>query len=178
MAASRAAALGMLHRHEHLVLCVRRFAAAAAKGAQQRYTAASSGNMRFLIRSSNGIAEPYRGPSTSMAQRMVAAFSPGTTTTTTAAASAPSQSESSPYTLSEDFWGGIKSFYTLARLRKDVKGFTLDGFKTTAGDLYRVVSVALARGDVASRVRNQVTEAFSKSAKMEIKAREAGMKLM
>ena len=174
-------ALVLRHQEQLRVHYVRRFAAAAAAAAAakggQRHVAPSSGNMRFLIRSSNGIAEPYRGPSTSLTQRMTAALSPGTTTTASSS-SAVAPADSSPYTLSEDFWGGIKSFYTLARLRKDVKGFTLDGFKTTAGDLYRVVSVALARGDVASRVRNQVTEAFSKSAKMEIKAREAGMKLM
>ena len=50
----------------------------------------------------------------------------------------------------------------------------MDAFKETCGDLYRTVSMAIAKGDVGSRCRNKTTDAFLKTTKTEIKAREAG----
>ena len=119
----------------------------------------AGGSLKFYIRSSNVLAEPYRGASPSLYGRVFGA---------PAEASSPP-----PYTLVDDFWGGVKSFYTLARLRKDARGFTMESIKATAGDLYRTVSLSIARGRLEGS-RNKTTDAFLRSTKAEIKAREAG----
>lgn len=131
-------------------------AAGVPSGAYQPTLAATRGgsNVRVSLVSSNVLAEPYKGE-------------------------APSLPLSAWVTAGgwRERWrrwmGGVKSIYTIAKLRKNVDGWSLPGFKEEALALYKQACTALAAGD-RTALRQLVTPAVFTDMKRQLKAREDG----
>ena len=68
---------------------------------------------------------------------------------------------------------GVKSIYTIAKLRKNVDGWNLPGFKEDALHVYEETCKALAQGNKTA-LRQLVTPAIYTDMKRQIKAREDG----
>ena len=68
---------------------------------------------------------------------------------------------------------GVKSIYTLAKIRKNVNGWSLPAFKQDALKVYEEACAALAAGD-RTALRQLVTPAVFTDMKRQIKAREEG----
>ena len=69
--------------------------------------------------------------------------------------------------------GGVKSIYTIAKLRKNVTGWSLPSFKEESLKIYEEACEALAKGD-RTELRQLVTPAVFTDMKRQIKAREDG----
>lgn len=67
----------------------------------------------------------------------------------------------------------MKNIYTLARVRKDVEGWTLGGFKALATRLHADICTAIAAGD-KHQLRHVLTETVLNDVKRELRAREQG----
>lgn len=67
----------------------------------------------------------------------------------------------------------MKSIYTIAKLRKNVKGWSLPTFKEEALIIYEQACAALAAGD-RTELRQLVSPAIFSDMKKQIKAREDG----
>jgi large subunit ribosomal protein L45 len=131
-------------------------AAGVPSGAYQPSMAAARGgsNVRVSLVSSNILAEPYKGEPPSL----------------------PLSAWVTP-TGWRDRWkrwmGGVKSIYTIAKLRKNVEGWSLPGFKEDALNLYKQACTALAAGD-RTALRQLVTPAVFTDMKKQLKTREDG----
>ena len=111
-------------------------------------------SVRVTMVSSNLLAEPYKGEPPAL----------------------PLSSWVSPTGWKERWrrWmGGVKSIYTIAKLRKNVKGWSLPNFKEEALDIYEQACSALAAGD-RTELRQLVSPAIFSDMKKQIKAREDG----
>ena len=72
----------------------------------------------------------------------------------------------------------VKDTYALSKCARDVRGFTLEGFKAEATQLYRMINSGVANGGTGKtlghEVRHATTDATQSDLKRERKARELG----
>ncbi|OUS47128.1 putative mitochondrial/chloroplast ribosomal protein L45 [Ostreococcus tauri] len=144
------------------VIPTRAYARPTLKGVNPTPSAASGARsgIRLNRTSSNVIAEPYAGPlrrptivqalTTSLGWRYVV----------------------------DSALGKAKDAYALSKCAKEIKGFTLDGFKAEAKQLYRMINATSASTSgtraLSHETRHATTDKMQSDLKRERKARELG----
>ena len=145
-----------------MMMMIRGYAKPSLRGITppaQHSSGARSG-MRIASQSPNVIAEPYAGPSPRPSALECVTSLKGLRFAYDAALSR------------------VKDTYALSKCTRDVRGFTLEGFKSEATQLYRIINSGAANGGsgktLGHEVRHAMTDATQSDLKRERKARELG----